>query len=116
MNCVEIRGIRCYAHHGCMDEETTIGGYFEVDVLLYCNFKPSALNDDLTKTINYVTVNEIVETEMAKPYKLIETAGYRILERCQSSFSILTKTRIEIRKINPPIDGDVNYVAVVIEE
>ena len=29
---------------------------------------------------------------------------------------ILQKVRVEIKKLNPPIDGDVNFVSVVVEE
>lgn len=116
MNIIQVKGIRCHSFHGCLSEESVIGGFFEVDVDLWCNFKPSAANDDLSLTINYVAVNEIVEQEMAKPSKLIETVAYRILDRLKSDFSILTKARVEIRKINPPLEGDVSHVAVIVEE
>lgn len=116
MNIIQVKGIRCYSYHGCLPEETLIGGHFEVDVDLWCNFKPSAETDDLTLTINYVDVNRIVEEEMAIAAKLIETVAYNILARLKKEFAILTKSRVEIRKINPPLEGDVNYVSVIVEE
>lgn len=116
MNLIQVKGIRCYSYHGCLSEESLIGGQFEVDVDLWCNFKPSADQDDLNLTINYVDVNRIVEEEMATAFKLIETVAYRILEKLKIEFSILKKARVEIRKINPPLDGDVSHVAVVVEE
>lgn len=116
MNIIKVHGIRAYSYHGCMPEEERIGGYYEVDVDLWCDFKYAAVHDSLTETIDYVAVNKIVEHEMAKPSKLIETVAYRIVESCKDKFSILQKVRVEIRKINPPINGDVNFVAVVIEE
>lgn len=116
MNLIQVKGIRCYSYHGCLSEESLIGGQFEVDVDLWCNFKPSADRDDLNLTINYVDVNRIVEEEMATAFKLIETVAYRILEKLKTEFSILKKARVEIRKINPPLDGDVIHVAVVVEE
>ncbi len=116
MNLIQVKGIRCYSYHGCLEEETLIGGNFEVDVDLWCNFKPSADGDDLNLTINYVDVNRIVEEEMAKASKLIETVAYRITSRMKNEFSILERSRVEIRKINPPLEGDVSHVAVVVEE
>jgi dihydroneopterin aldolase len=116
MNCIEVIGIRSYSYHGCLAEETLIGGHFLVDVYLWCDFKSAALTDDLTKTINYVEVNTIVEEEMAIASELIEAVAYRILVRCQKQFDILTRTRIVIKKINPPLEGDVNYVSCIIEE
>jgi dihydroneopterin aldolase len=116
MNCIVVKGIRTYSYHGCLPEETLIGGYYEVDVELFCDFKKSALTDDLSLTINYVDANKIVEQEMAIPSKLIETVAYRILNRFKNEFHLLEKARIEIKKINPPIDGDTQYVSVILEE
>ena len=33
MNIIKVHGIRCYSLHGCLKEETSIGGTFEVDFL-----------------------------------------------------------------------------------
>lgn len=116
MNLIQVKGIRCYSFHGCLEEESKIGGHFEVDVDLWCNFKSAADGDILESTINYVDVNRIVEEEMAIASKLIETVAYRITNRFKSSFPTLEKSRVEIRKINPPLEGDVSHVAVIVEE
>ena len=34
----------------------------------------------------------------------------------KKSFNLVTNCKIEIKKINPPINGDVEYVSVVVEE
>ena len=116
MNIIQVHGIRCYSLHGCLKEETSIGGTFEVNVDLHCNFAASAKSDHLHDTIDYVAVNKIVENEMAIPSKLIETVAYRILIKLKAEFKMIQQCRVEIKKINPPIDGDVKYVAVIIEE
>ncbi len=116
MNIIRVHGIRTYSYHGCLTEETKIGGDFEIDVDLWCNFKPAALGDDLTKTVNYVGINEIVEEEMAIRADLIETVVYRIVNRIKKRYKIVEKVRTEIRKINPPLDGDVKFVSVIVEE
>ena len=116
MNVIQVHGIRCYSLHGCLKEETRIGGTFEVDVDVYCDFSKASKTDALEDTIDYVGINKIVEFEMSKPSKLIENVAYRILNQLQLNFDKIKKCRIEIRKINPPIDGDVKYVSVIIEE
>jgi dihydroneopterin aldolase len=35
MNTIKVHGIRCYSLHGCLKEETKIGGTFEVNVDLF---------------------------------------------------------------------------------
>ncbi len=116
MNIIQVHGIRTYSFHGCLPEETKIGGDFEIDVDLWVDFKEAAVNDDLTKTINYCVVNEAVEKEMAIRADLIETVAYKIVNRLKSSYSQIEKLRVQIRKINPPLDGDVKFVSVIVEE
>ena len=116
MNIIKVHGIRCYSLHGCLQEETKIGGTFEVNIDLVCDFSKSSKTDSLADTIDYVKVNKIVEEQMNIPSKLIETVAYRILEKLKSSSTLILKCKVEIRKINPPIDGDVKYVSVIVEE
>jgi 7,8-dihydroneopterin aldolase/epimerase/oxygenase len=116
MNKVSVFGISTYSYHGCLEEEAIIGNEYIVDVELVTDFKESAANDDLSKTIDYVIVNRIVEEEMAIRSKLIETVGYRILGRLKLESFVLNHARIEIKKINPPINGNVSYVSIVLEE
>lgn len=116
MNLIKVYGIRTYSYHGCLPEETSIGGNYIIDIDLWCDFKESAISDDLSKTIDYVDVNRVVEEEMAIPSKLIETVAYRMVYRLKKELDLLEKVRVEIKKINPPIDGDVKFVSVVVEE
>ena len=116
MNVVKVHGIRCYSLHGCLQEEKIIGGNYEVNVDLTCDFSCSAKSDDLSDTIDYVTVNEIVEKQMNIPSKLIETVAYRIIKKLKTTFPSLLKCKVEILKFNPPINGDVKYVSVIVEE
>lgn len=116
MNIIRVYGIRTYSFHGCLPEEAQIGGDFEIDVDLWVDFKASAIEDDLTKTVNYVEVNSVVEEEMAIRADLIETVAYRIVNRLKENHKQVEKIRVEIRKINPPLDGDVKFVSVIVEE
>jgi dihydroneopterin aldolase len=116
MNRIDLIGIKCYAYHGCLAEETKIGQEYVVDVSLWLNFSEAAQNDDLSKTIDYVGVNHVVEQQMAIPSKLIEHAGKRIVDELKKHFASLNKCSVTIKKINPPINGNVDYVAICIEE
>jgi dihydroneopterin aldolase len=116
MNKVSVIGIQAFAFHGCLDEEAKIGNEYIIDVELITDFKESAMLDDLSKTIDYVIVNRIVEEEMAIRSKLIETVGYRILARIKKESFLVEKATITIKKINPPINGNVNYVSITVEE
>lgn len=99
-----------------MTEERNIGGHYEVNVKLTCDFIKAAKNDDLNETIDYVVVNKIVKEEMSIPSKLIEHVAFRIITRFKNELKTIESVFIEIVKICPPIQGDVESVSVVIEE
>ena len=113
---IEVNGIKCYAYHGCLPEETAIGGHYKVDIRMRTNFSKAAQHDDLTQTINYVDVNKIVVEEMDIPSKLIEHVGQRIVNRFKSEVKSIEKLRVKIIKLTPPINGDVDNVAIIIQE
>lgn len=114
-NIIEVTGIEFYAYHGCMNEESVLGGKYIVDVELTTDFMKSAETDELIDTIDYVQVRDIVVAEMAVRSKLIEHVGHRILKRFRNEFDALISARVKVRKLNPPIQGTVKEVAIVIE-
>lgn len=113
---VEVTGIKLYAFHGCLPEEAKIGGHYEVDVQIITDFSEAAQTDDLSKTVDYVDVNRIVKEEMAIRSKLIEHVGQRIVTRIKKELSNIESLRVKINKLTPPINGDVNKVAIIIED
>lgn len=116
MNVVNVKGIRCYGHHGCLPSETAVGQEYVVNVSVYTDFASAAKEDLLTKTTDYVTINRIVVEEVKKPSKLIEAVGYRIIARLKSELHSVLKVKLEVVKPNPPINGDVAAVSIIIEE
>jgi dihydroneopterin aldolase len=116
MNCIKVHGIRTFSFHGCLEEEKIIGGNYIVNVEVDCDFKTAAKDDDLSKTIDYVAIKEIVVKQMSIRSKLIESVAYNIVHEIKENFSMANNCRVEIKKINPPIDGDIDYVSVLVEE
>ncbi len=104
---ITVSGIRCYAHHGCMEEEGIIGGEYVVDVAVECDLAASMLSDDLNDTVDYVMVTEVVKKEMAIRSKLIEHVGGRILTALDARITNPKQITLEIKKIAPPINADV---------
>ena len=115
MGIIRVNDIRLYAYHGCLPEEGKIGGNYVVDVVLHTDFSEAAQTDDLTKTIDYCEVNDIVEKEMAVRSKLIEHVAQRILNQLKARFADLEKAAVTVTKIKPPINGNVGDVQVTVE-
>lgn len=114
VHTIHIEGIKLYAYHGCLEEEAKIGGNYVVDVMITTDFTQAALTDDLTQTIDYCAIYEIVKQEMAIRSKLIEQVGQRIFDNIKSNFKTIQTLRVKITKLAPPMNGDVENVSIEI--
>lgn len=112
MNCIELKDIRIYAHHGCLSEEEKIGSHYLVNLRVECDLSQASKTDALQDTIDYVGLNDIVKKQMAVRAKLLETVGNRIIKNIYESFSKVTHVSVTVSKLNPPIGGDVKQVSV----
>ena len=113
MGVIQVTGIKCYAYHGCLEEEGIIGGHYIVDIEIETDFENSASSDDLSKTIDYVVVYEIVKEQMDIRSKLIEHVAKRIYDAILKKWPTIHGASIKVTKLNPPIHGDVQQVSVI---
>ena len=61
---IYVENIRCYSYHGCLEEETVIGGNYVVDVVVDLENPTLSGNDDLNETIDYCDVTDVVKDVM----------------------------------------------------
>ena len=113
-NKINIEGIRLYAYHGCLDEESRIGQEYRVDVYFDFDFEKAANSDNLEETIDYCVVYEIVKAQMQIRSKLIEHVAKRIKDELIKTFSQAEKIRVKVTKFNPPMNGHVEQISVEI--
>jgi dihydroneopterin aldolase len=116
MHKILVSGIKIYAFHGCLEEEAKIGSDYQVDVEINTDFSNAALTDDLAQTVDYVQVNKIVKEEMLIRSKLLEHVGQRILNRFHKEIIHPAAYQVKISKLNPPINGDVQAVSVILSD
>lgn len=116
MGIIKVENIRIYAYHGCLPQETLIGSDYRVDLKVKANLQKSAKSDNLTDTVDYVLLNNIVKTEMAQPCKLLETVAKRIINIIFTQDKRVSKVSVSVSKINPPIGGDVEIVTIKLTE
>lgn len=115
MQHLAIRHIECHSYHGCLKEESMIGSRFSVDVEFNGDFYGAVVEDDLSKTVDYVEVHRIVREEMAISSKLIEHVAGRILNRMKAQFPFVRSCRVCITKYNPPVNGQLGEAVFSIE-
>ena len=110
---ISVNDIHLFAYHGCLPEEATIGGNYIVDLKIFTDYSNASMNDDLTETVDYCTVYEIVKREMAIRSKLIEHAARRIAEALKKEINRIDKVEVVLTKIAPPVNGAVGSVSVI---
>ena len=115
MGKIYVNDIRCYAFHGCMEEESQIGTHYRVDVVVETDLRTAAVSDELADTVDYVSIAAIVKEAMGRRAKLIEVVLYRIQDRVFREHASVNAVDIKIEKQNPPINADVHSVAVRLE-
>ena len=115
MSVISIEGMEFFAYYGCFKEEAIIGTKFRIDLFLRADTRKAELSDDLHDTINYQKVYEYVKEEMQTRSKLLEHVGRRILIRVKREFPNINYAKIKIRKLNPPLGGKMDFVALELE-
>ena len=113
---IELNAMKFYAYHGILPQETKVGNYFIVDIKYSCPSEKACLSDEIKDTISYTDVYNVVRTEMKDPSKLLEHITERISKALKTNFPQLSYLKIRLSKLNPPLEGEVQSVAVVIEK
>ena len=110
-----LTGMRFYAYHGCFEEEQKIGTHFVVDVALTYNAEAAVTSDDVEQSVNYQLVYRTIRKVMDTPQHLIETVADHIIREIKRDFPQVLKVTVKLCKLNPPLDGKTEYVAVQME-
>ena len=110
LSTISVNNAWFYSYHGCLPEETIIGGEYIVSAEVGYETKTAEENDNLNKTIDYVDVYNCIKKEMGVPSKLLETVLERIVVSIKSLDKKIFFVDVSIKKLNPPIGGCVDSV------
>ena len=113
---IQLTGMRFYAYHGCFEEEQKIGTHFMVDATLTYDAEAAVADDNVEKSVNYQLVYKTIQRVMDEPRHLIETVADHIVREIKRDFPQVEKVTVKLCKLNPPLDGKTEYVAVEMEE
>ncbi|HCC70412.1 MAG TPA: dihydroneopterin aldolase [Bacteroidales bacterium] len=113
MALIEIKNMEFYAFHGHFKEEQIVGNKFLIDLTIEADLSKASETDRLEDTVDYQQAFRIVKEEMDKKSNLLENIGKRILDSIYAKLKGVKKATVRIRKMNPPVGGHINSVAVV---
>lgn len=111
MLTVSLHQIRIHAPHGLYPQEHILGNEFEVNVDV---FVPAASATNWP-FIDYTVIHALVTEIFQKPGLLLETFVQEIHAALKARFPEAEKLKIAVRKLHPPMPGDVGYSQVQYE-
>ena len=116
MDKIHIKNLEVFAKHGVFPEENVLGQKFVISAVLYTSTREAGKTDDLTKSIHYGEVSQVI-TEFMKQntFKLLETAAERLAEELLLKTEHLEKVCLEIKKPWAPVGLPLETVSVEIE-
>lgn len=111
---IRLVNMRFYGYHGVDDSERRLGGKFALDVELVRDLNAAGRTDDLTQTVDYKAVYDLVRrVEAGKNYLLLEALAHDVAEAILKHFAA-DEVTIRARKQSVPLGGLVDYVEVEI--
>lgn len=114
---IELKQMEFFAHHGCFEEERTIGNKFIVNLKVTGDFSKPASSDNLEDALNYQSLYDIVKQQMEITSSLLENVAQRIIKEIVVKFGdsyVLNSVEVSIDKLNPPLGGKL-YASSVTE-
>lgn len=103
-------------YHGVTELERKVGTVFCIDMVINIKEHPQGQILQLSDTIDYSSVYELLKTEFSISEQLLESLGNRISEKILNTFSIAYHVDITIMKLKAPITGLEGKVGVKISK
>ncbi len=114
MDVIRIGGMSFYGYHGVTAAEKETGRTYEVDCELEVDLAEAGHTDQLSDTIDYGEVYELVRTT-------VEGTAFALLEGLATALAIKILDRfpayrvtLKVRKMTPPIAGHIKFIEVEI--
>ncbi len=114
LDCVSLRGLVGFGHHGVFDFEREQGQRFVVDVACRLDLSRAASTDDLHHTIDYGVLAQAVVADIERdPLDLIEALADRIAHTCLAAGPVHS-VQVTVHKPQAPMPVEVADVAVTL--
>lgn len=102
---VALEDVRLYAYHGVFDHERREGNEFRYDLKVTYGSANNGreIEDDLSLTVSYAELYEIVKEVSSRPHKLLETVVSEIVNIIRERYPFIMSAECRLTKLQPPI-------------
>ena len=109
-----LHNIQLQGRHGFYDHELEAPQPFEVDVEMLLNLQPAGIDDDLSKSVDYARVHEVVRQIVeSTSFRLLEAIAEAISHEILSEFPVV-EVGVRVRKPAVKLGGPLDYAGVEI--
>jgi len=114
MDSIGLKGMLFFGHHGVSPQERATGQKISVDVELFLDLAEACKSDDINKALDYTKIYARVKACVKNNrFHLIEALADHIAQELLK-FGV-EKVSVRVKKLNPPIDGTLDWVQVSVE-
>lgn len=115
MDKIKIQDLEIFAKHGVFPEENVLGQKFLISAVLYTDTRKAGKTDDLTASIHYGEVCQMIETFLKEnTYQLIERVAEALVQELLLRVDRLERVTLEVKKPWAPIGLPMETVSVEI--
>jgi dihydroneopterin aldolase len=114
---LRLMGMRFEATHGVLPREKVLPQPFEVDVVLNADLSAAAERDDLSATVDYAALFDLVRAVVTGPPRdLVEALAGAIASAVLGATdpALVDEVEVRVRKPKAPIDGAFETVEVAL--
>lgn len=113
MDKIIIKDLEIFAYHGVLEEEKRTGQPFVVTAELFLDLREAGIKDDLSKTVNYAEVCQLIgDTMTREKFDLIEAVAETVADAILLKFDMIKEVHINISKPMAPIPMNFDTVCV----
>lgn len=111
MLTISLHDIKISATRGAYQQEQILENKFEVDVDIFV----PVMNIEHPPFVDYTLIRQVVSNVFDTAHTYLEDIIEDIYKQLKARFSEAEKFKIVIRKLNPPMEGEVGYAQVAYE-
>ncbi|MBN7771769.1 dihydroneopterin aldolase [Clostridium aminobutyricum] len=116
MDKIMMENMAFYGYHGVLAEEQKLGQKFFIDAALYLPLKKAGETDDLHFSVSYAQVYDTIKGIVEhNKFNLLEALAETICTEIFSSYPLIEKVKIKVKKPEAPVAGIFDYFGVEIE-
>ncbi|MCB0397434.1 MAG: dihydroneopterin aldolase [Flavobacteriales bacterium] len=110
-----IENIQFFVKIGHLEVEHRVGNRIRLDVSFETDTRHAEETDELSDTVDYKAVFDVLKAQSEKPSKLIEHMARRMFDALVNGFPNASQWELKLAKLNPPVNGRVDQVSIVLK-